>query len=56
MKKKLSNKLSLKKETLIALNKKDMSVLKGGSIVTNYCGTYWDCATDPCGGSLARCQ
>jgi len=38
MKKKLTNKLSLKKETLNSLTSQEMNILKGGSYTVQTCG------------------
>lgn len=46
MKKKLRNKLTLKKETLSSLSKREMNVLRGGETWT--CFGSAGCTTDPC--------
>ncbi len=57
MKKKLSNKLSLKKETLGSLNTNQMNDLKGGGTLAcpSYiqscgCSDYTGCCSNDCGG------
>ncbi len=56
MKKKLSNKLTLRKETLGSLNSSEMSSLKGGISIQVTCAQSVPAVvTCPCGGVTAGC-
>ena len=61
MKKKLNNKLSLRKETLNSLTNSEMSVLKGGYYTDATCSCPQNCAppfsyVTYTGGTICKCQ